>query len=49
MVTEKKTEEKREKRRFFQRYAKLRPGSGVTDETREGRTDQQVGWKSDGK
>lgn len=30
---------------IFQRYAELRPCSGVTDETREGKTDQEMDWK----
>lgn len=38
-------DKKSEERKFFQRFVELRPCSGVTDETREGKTDQEVGWK----
>lgn len=43
---EREREGKEEGRKdIFQRYAELRPHSGVTDETREGKTHQEVDWK----
>lgn len=42
---ERDTDRTSKDRTFFQRFAELRPSSGVTDETREGKTDQEVEWK----